>query len=261
MRLTILGSGGSGGVPVANGKPGGDWGVCDPTNPRNRRRRVSVLLQEGGFTALIDTSPDLRVQMIDNDITRIDAVLYTHAHGDHCHGVDDLRALRYRQGAPIDAYMDAPTRTGLTTRFAYAFVSSANPESLYRPLMLDRLVEGPFNLGPWQVIPFTQNHGPEESLGYRVGPVAYSTDVKDLDEHAFEVLRDVRVWVLDCLRDEPHPTHSHTAQSLEWISRVKPERAVLTHLNQQIDYEDLRERCPPGVEPAYDGLVIELDNA
>ena len=107
MRLTILGSGGSGGVPVANGKPGGDWGVCDPTNPRNRRRRVSVLLQEGGFTALIDTSPDLRVQMIDNDITRIDAVLYTHAHGDHCHGVDDLRALRYRQGAPIDAYMDA----------------------------------------------------------------------------------------------------------------------------------------------------------
>jgi phosphoribosyl 1,2-cyclic phosphate phosphodiesterase len=261
MKLTILGCGGSGGVPLANGTPGGDWGVCDPMNPKNRRTRVSVLLQEADFSALIDTSPDLRTQIIDNGIRRLDAVLYTHAHGDHCHGIDDLRTLRYRQGAPIDAYMDRETRAVLTNRFAYAFMSSANPDSLYRPLMMDRLVEGPFDLGPWKVTPFTQNHGPEESLGYRVGPVAYSTDVKNLDEHAFDVLRGVKVWIVDCLRDDPHPTHSHTAQTLAWISRVKPDRAVLTHLNQQLDYEDLRRRCPSGVEPGYDGLVIDLGPA
>jgi phosphoribosyl 1,2-cyclic phosphate phosphodiesterase len=271
MKVTVLGCGGSSGVPLADGSPGGFWGVCDPANPKNHRRRVSLLVEEGGlveeeglaekgtFAALIDTSPDLRGQIIDNGIARLDAVLFTHDHADHVHGIDELRALRFRQGAPIGAYMDADTHQILTRRFGYAFRSSADPNSLYPPMLDDHLVEEPFQLGPWPVTPFVQNHGPETSLGYRIGPVAYSTDVKDLDETAFEALAGVRLWVLDCLRDQPHPTHSHTAQSLAWIARVKPERAILIHLNHQIDYEDLRRRCPPGVEPGYDGLTVELD--
>ncbi len=258
MKVTILGCGGSGGVPLANGTPGGDWGACNPDNPRNRRRRVSVLVEEGDYAALIDTSPDLRPQILDNGITRIDAVLYTHAHGDHCHGIDELRNIRYRQGVPIPAYMDAETHDLLTRRFAYALASSANPKSIYRPLLEDHIVNGPFELGPWRVIPFVQNHGPEESLGFRIGDFAYSTDVKDLDEHAFSLLEGVKLWVVDCLRDEPHPTHSHTEQSLQWIKRVKPDHAVLTHLNHQIDYDDLKARCPHGVEPGYDGLVLQV---
>ncbi|MDX1400431.1 MAG: MBL fold metallo-hydrolase [Kiloniellales bacterium] len=259
MKVTILGCGGSGGVPLANGKAGGDWGKCDPSNPKNRRRRVSVLVEEDGFTALIDASPDLRLQILDNGIERIDAILFTHAHGDHCHGVDDLRFFRYRQGEPIPAYMDAFTQKLLTARFSYAFSSSADPKSLYRPLMDDRVIDGPFDLGPWRVVPFIQNHGPEDSLGFRVGDFAYSTDVKALDEKAFSTLEGLKLWILDCLRDEPHPTHSHTAQSLDWIGQVCPKHAVLTHLNHQIDYEDLKARCPDGVEPAYDGLCLSVN--
>lgn len=258
MKVTILGCGGSGGVPLANGKPGGEWGSCDPANPRNRRRRVSVLVEGEGTSVLIDTSPDLREQIIEFGISAIDAVLFTHAHADHCHGLDELRSfLRYTR-KPIDAFMDGPTRSALTARFSYAFASSADPESLYPPLMIDRPIEGVFKAGALEIIPFAQDHGTEETLGFRIGPMAYSTDVKSLDERAFAVLSGVELWIVDCLRDQPHPTHSHTEQTLEWIARVKPRRAVLTHLNHQIDYEDLRRRCPPGTEPGYDGLTVML---
>jgi phosphoribosyl 1,2-cyclic phosphate phosphodiesterase len=258
MRVTILGCGGSGGVPLADGTPGGHWGACDSENPKNRRRRVSLLVEEGGFSVLIDASPDLREQLIDSGATRIDALLFTHAHADHCHGLDELRAFRWRQGAAIPAYMDALTQRQLTRRFGYAFTSSARAKSLYKPLLDDRVIDGPFTLGPWEIRPFVQNHGPEDSLGFRIGDFAYSTDVKALDAAARGALTGLRLWILDCLRDEPHPTHSHTTQSLEWIAQLKPARAVLTHLNHQIDYADLAARCPPGVEPGYDGLVIEL---
>ena len=263
MKVTILGCGGSGGVPVANGTPGGDWGVCDPTNPRNRRRRVSILVQrgqmeEGGTAILLDTSPDLRDQLIDAGVEDLSAVLYTHAHADHCHGLDELRGLVQRRRAPLDAYMSAETRAALTTRFAYAFSSSRDPQNLYRPMMRDRVIDGPFQVGDVRVVPFVQNHGPEDTLGFRLDDVAYTTDAVALDEAAFEVLAGVRLWVVDCLRDDPHPTHSWVAQTFAWIERVKPERAVLTHMNHQIDYEDLKARCPAGVEPGYDGLVIEV---
>ncbi|MEM7169448.1 MAG: MBL fold metallo-hydrolase [Pseudomonadota bacterium] len=257
MKVTILGCGGSGGVPLANGKPGGDWGVCDPQNPKNRRRRVSILVEEGPVVILIDTSPDLRDQIIDNGIQRLDAVLYTHAHADHCHGLDELRNMVGYGRKSVDAYMDRETRRLLTLRFGYAFASSANPESLYRPLMVDHEISGPFDVAGIPIIPFEQNHGPERTLGFRIGPIGYSTDAKALDEKAFDILKGVDVWIVDCLRDQPHPTHSHTEQSFAWIERVNPRRAVLTHLNQQIDYADLLSRCPPGVEPGYDGLVLE----
>lgn len=260
MKVTVLGCGGSGGVPLADGTPGGNWGACDPANPRNRRRRVSILVEQGGKSILIDTSPDLRDQIISSGLDHLDAVLFTHAHADHCHGLDELRALAYRNRdkAAIRAYMSAETQTFLRNRFGYAFASSRNPDSLYRPILEDHCIDGPITIGDMTVTPFVQDHGPETTLGFRIGDLAYSTDVVALDEAAFAALAGIKVWIVDCLRDQPHPTHSHTAQTLEWIARVKPERAVLTHLNHQIDYADLAARCPPGVEPGYDGLVIDL---
>lgn len=258
MKVTLLGCGGSGGVPLAGAEPGGSWGVCDPNNPKNRRRRVSILVEEQGTRLLVDTSPDLRLQLIDNEVTSLDAVLYTHDHADHSHGVDELRYLSYVNKGPIDAFMDAQTRDSLTRRFDYIFTSSCDPSNPYRPMLNDRLIEGPFTIGPVTVLPFVQQHGKTTSLGFRFGDIAYSTDASGLDDAAFEALEGVKVWIVDCLRDEPHPTHSHTAQTLAWIERVKPERAILTHLNHQIDYEELKSRCPEGVEPGYDGLWAEI---
>jgi phosphoribosyl 1,2-cyclic phosphate phosphodiesterase len=258
MRVTVLGCGGSAGVPLAGREPGGTWGKADPANPKNRRSRVSVLVEEAGTRLLIDTSPDLRQQILDNDITALDAVLFTHAHADHSHGLDELRGLVYSRGGPIDAYMDPRTRELLTTRFDYAFASSRSPNNLYPPLMTDRVIDGDFAVGPVTVQSFVQEHGPESTLGFRLGDFAYSTDASALDEAAFAALEGVKLWIVDCLRDEPHPTHSHTEQTLEWIARVKPGRAVLTHMNERLDYDELLSRCPPGVEPGYDGLVIEV---
>ncbi len=258
MKITVLGCGGSGGVPFADGTPGGNWGVCDPENSRNRRRRVSILVEQGGTTLLVDTSPDLRAQLLDSETGQLDAVLFTHAHADHCHGLDELRNLSYAHGGPIDAYMDRPTREVLTRRFDYAFTSSHDPGGFYSPILNDIPIEGPVEVGAIRVVPFVQQHGRETSLGYRFGDAAYSTDVSALDEAAFAALDGVKLWILDCLRDRPHPTHSHLARSLEWIARVAPARAVLTHMNHQIDYQDLKGRCPPGVEPAYDGMVLEV---
>lgn len=265
MRVTILGCGGSGGVPLANGTPGGYWGDCDPSNPKNKRRRVSILVEEEGGAGeegaalLVDTSPDLRAQILDAPITHLDAVLFTHAHADHCHGLDELRALVYRRGAPLDAYLDRRTRDRLLERFGYAFASKADPDGLYAPLLTDRVIDGPFRIGNIEVTPFDQQHGPETTLGFRFGPVAYSTDAHVLDEPAFAALAGVKVWIVDCLREAPHPTHAHLERTLAWIERVRPERAILTHMNHQTDYEALRALCPPGVEPAYDGLAIEVD--
>jgi phosphoribosyl 1,2-cyclic phosphate phosphodiesterase len=254
MRVTVLGCGGSGGVPLV----GNNWGNCDPANPKNRRRRVSILVEEGGALLLVDTSPDLREQLLSADVTRLDAVLYTHHHADHSHGLDDLRTLVYSQGRPIDAYMDAETHRVLTARFAYAFTSTHDGSSLYRPLLRTHVIEGPVRAAGIEVISFAQRHGPETTFGYRLGPLAYSTDAASLDEAAFAVLEGVQVWIVDCLRYDPHPTHSHFEQTLSWIARVRPRRAVLTHMNQALDYEELRSRCPSGVEPAYDGMVIEV---
>lgn len=258
MKVTILGCGGSGGVPLADGTPGGNWGVCDPGNPKNRRRRVSILVQSGDTAVLVDASPDLRAQLLDAQVSRLDAVLFTHVHADHCHGLDELRSLMRAGGAPIDAYMDAQTHRVLTLRFDYAFGSSRDPGSLYGAIFDDHIVHGPIDIGAIRAVPFTQGHGPETTLGFRFGPVAYSTDAVSLDEAAFETLRGVDVWIVDCLRDAPHPTHSHVAQTLQWIERLEPKRAILTHMNHQIDYEDLRRRCPAGVEPAYDGMIIDV---
>ncbi len=257
MRVTVLGCGGSGGVPLI----GGIWGSCNPANPKNRRRRVSIHVEIGGQSILVDASPDLRQQLLDADIGHLDAVLFTHEHADHCHGIDDLRFLRPDPKAPpLEAWATPKTMDALKARFAYIFrQNQVNSGVLYRPFLAGRDVTGPFRIGAVDVIPFEQQHGfGSVTTGYRMGPMAYSTDVVGFDERAFEILAGLDLWIVDCLRFEPHPTHAHFDLTMAWIERLRPKRALLTHLNHMIDYDELARRCPPGVEPAYDGLTVEL---
>ncbi len=257
MRVTVLGCGGSGGVPLI----GGIWGSCDPANPRNRRRRVSIHVEGSGQSVLVDASPDLREQLLDANIKHLDAVLFTHDHADHCHGIDDLRFLRPdSKAAPLQAWATPSTLSALRERFGYIFRQNyAGSSVLYRPFLAAHGVAGPFNVGGLKITPFEQQHGlGSVTTGYRIGRMAYSTDVVALDEAAFAVLAGLDLWIVDCLRFEPHPTHAHFDLTMSWIERVKPKRALLTHLNHMIDYDVLAARCPPGVEPAYDGLSVDI---
>ncbi len=267
MKVTILGCGSSGGVPVAGGfpdssTPNGDWGACDPSNPRNRRRRASILVEEGPTSLLVDTTPDLREQLLSRSVRRLNAVFYTHAHADHCHGIDDLRGINFCMEKAIPAYSSEETMNELKQRFAYAFRGPSENGKFYRPSLIAHTLDGdastPAEVGSVTVVPFTQNHGNMPSLGLRFGDFAYSTDVWRLNAHAFDVLKGVKVWMVDCMRERPHPTHSHLEQTLEWIARVSPERAWLTHMDQSMDYASLLKKLPPNVEPAYDGLEISL---
>lgn len=254
MNVTVLGCGASWGVPAI----GPDWGRCDPAEPRNRRRRGSLLVQSRGRTLLIDTSPDLREQLIDARVNHIDAVLLTHAHADHLHGIDDLRMVSQRAGAAIPFHAGAAALEEVERRFGYAFRPVTPGRPVYRPALTGHAVDGPFIAAGMPVLPFEQSHGFSMTLGFRIGPVGYSTDVVDLDEAAFATLAGVELWVVDCLRREPHPTHSDLAKTLSWIRRIRPRRAVLTHMDQSLDYRELAAELPPGVEPGYDGLAIDL---
>lgn len=251
MKLTILGCGTSGGVP----KMPEHWGACDPSNPRNRRRRASVLVEEGATAVLIDTTPDLREQALMAGIRHLDAVFYTHDHADHCHGIDDLRGFFQTTGEKIPVYADPATLETLKHRFSYIFKTQEG----YPAICAGKAIERPVGIGPVKMIPFEQGHGRGISLGYRFGDMAYSTDLDRMPESAFDALEGVKVWVVDALRYDPHPTHSHLAQTLDWIARVQPERAILTHMTWDMDYETLRRELPKGVEPAFDGMVIEID--
>ncbi len=254
MQVRILGCGGSGGVPLI----GNDWGACDPNNPKNRRLRASILVRNGATTLLVDTSPDLREQLLSAGVERLDGVLYTHAHADHIHGIDDLRPVNRQMQAWIPIYADPETLATIEARFGYVLEKIPEEYGYFKPCLTPNVIKGPFKIENIDILPFEQDHGfGRTTLGFRFGEIAYSTDVVEFPESAFEALRGVRVWIVDCLRDKAHPTHSHLAQTLEWIARVKPERAVLTHMNQYLDFETLARRLPKGVEPAYDGLVLE----
>ncbi|HZB90311.1 MAG TPA: MBL fold metallo-hydrolase [Stellaceae bacterium] len=256
MRVTVLGCGPSWGVP----RIGGEWGACDPQNPRNRRRRCSVLVEEGGATLLIDTSPDLREQLLDAQVRRTDAVLFTHAHADHLHGIDDLRSVNRLMESAIPVFASTETLAEISRRFGYVF-TPVQPDRLsayYKPVLEPRPIDGPFVAGGIAVTPFDQDHGFSQTLGFRIGGFAYSTDVIDLDEAAFAALAGVEVWIVDCIRRTPHVTHAHLEKTLAWIARAKPRRAVLTHMDESLDYATLRRELPDGVEPGYDGLVIDL---
>lgn len=256
MRVTMLGCGSSSGVPEI----GCECAVCRSTDPRNARTRVSIAVEKEGKRLLIDTSPDLRFQAVRAGLSRIDAVLYTHDHADHIHGLDDVRAFNVRADSSITAYADAATCATLRARFPYAFLPK--PEGVwYRPsLILNEISDdlSPFTVAGMEIIPILQEHARTTSLGFRIGNFAYSTDVNGFSEESFAKLENLDVWIVDCLRYTPSYTHSRLEITLQWIERLKPRRAILTHMAHDFDYQTLSQELPPGVEPGYDGLVIEL---
>jgi phosphoribosyl 1,2-cyclic phosphate phosphodiesterase len=238
----------------------GDWGACDPTNPRNRRRRPSILVEKDDTHILVDASPDLMQQLLDAGARVVDAVLFTHEHADHIMGIDDLRGVRRHMGRNIDAWAAPDVLRNLGRRFGYLFAGIQDPEDLYRPILEPHAIEGPFTIGAFaDILPVAQDHGICASLGFRFGAFAYSTDVVEFPAASLAALKGVDTWIVDCLRDgTPHPTHAHLDKTLQWIDTVGPRRAILTHLNFQADYETLKARCPEGVEPAYDGMILEV---
>ena len=250
LQVTILGCGTSGGVP----RVGDHWGACDPANPKNRRRRCSLLVERdgaGGDTAvLVDTSPDLRQQLLDAGTGWVDGVLYTHDHADHVHGIDDLRQVAFNGRRRVDVYFDAATGKLLRSRFAYCFDAPAGSD--YPPILRGHeIVAGePVKIGgaggAIEALPFRQIHGSGETLGFRFGGLAYSPDVSDFPEESLEALHDLDVWIIDALRPAPHPSHFSVEQALAWIARVKPKRAVLTHMHVDLDYATLARELPAG---------------
>jgi phosphoribosyl 1,2-cyclic phosphate phosphodiesterase len=265
LEITILGCGSSGGVPRIDGV----WGACDPAEPRNRRSRCSMLARRlsdtpGGeeTTVLIDTSPELRLQAAAAMVKRLDAVLYTHDHADQSHGIDDLRGVFLTSRRRTPCYMDAYTWDRLTSRFSYVFEGQGGYPAVCEARRLPPLgqafeIDGPSGAIPVQT--FDQDHGDIQSVGYRLGPVAYSSDVGGLPEASFAALDGVKLWIVDALRHTPHPSHANVETALQWIARVRPERAILTNLLIDLDYRSLADSLPPGVEPAYDGMRIEVD--
>lgn len=261
LRATILGCGSSGGVP----RLGGLWGACDPGNPKNRRRRCSLLLErigaEGTTRVLIDTSPDMRAQLLDAGIGELDAVVYTHSHADHVHGIDDLRMIVFNTRKRLQVWADSATQDALLSRFGYAFVQPAG--SPYPPILDLNTIHGRFAIegagGALELTPFRVDHGSMDALGFRVGGLAYLPDVIRIYEPSWPVLEGLECFIIDALRYKPHPTHAHVGLALDWIERLAPRRAVLTNLHIDLDHDVLEAETPAHVAAAYDGMVLEFD--
>jgi phosphoribosyl 1,2-cyclic phosphate phosphodiesterase len=262
LTFTILGCGSSAGVP----RPALGWGACNPQNPKNRRRRTSLLVERRGDAGvtriLIDTSPDLREQLIDADVDWLDAVFYSHEHADHTHGIDDLRSLFIKRRRQVDIYMDAQTAAVMRQRFGYCFQSP--PGSEYPPIAIEHpLTAGrPITItgqgGTITALPLLQQHGDIASYAFRFGKFAYSCDLSGMPDDTAAALADLDIWIVDALRYRPHPSHFSVADTLGWIERLKPKRAILTDLHADLDYELLRKELPPHVEPGFDGLTVSL---
>ena len=261
LRFTILGCGSSGGVP----RLGNHWGECDPANPRNTRLRCSMLVERicaaGTTRVLIDTTPDMRTQLLSAGVGTLDAVVFTHAHADHCHGIDDLRQIVYNIRGRLPVWADGPTQDSLLARFGYAFVQPAG--SAYPPICEMNAIRGPFAIdgpgGPLPFVPVKVQHGTIDALGFRIGGLCYMPDVSEIYPEAWAHLDGLEVFVIDALRRTPHPTHAHLALALEWIARCAPRRAVLTNMHIDLDHDRVADETPDHVIPAYDGMTIELD--
>ncbi len=262
MRVTLLGTGGSAGVPMLGGADGrGDWGACDPAEPRNIRTRSSIALQAAGGNEalLVDTTPDMRQQLLAAGIARIGAVIYTHAHADHITGLDDVRILNRIIERPIEAYGTEGTLAELQKRFGYAF-RPWKPPFFFRPALLPHPVtpEGSVEAAGLHVSLFDQDHGMTRTLGLRVGGFGYSTDAVALDDRAFEILAGVDTWVVGCFQRREHHTHAWIGRVREWVARLKPRRTVLTHMGNDMDWAWLRANLPAGIEPGFDGMVLDI---
>ena len=255
VKVTVLGCGTSAGVPQI----GCACPVCTSNDPRNKRLRTSIFVEACGRRILFDTGPDLRQQCLRVGIGAIDALVYTHAHADHVHGLDDLRQINNVMRARIPAYADAAVFERIRGRFPYAFEGGGSAHGFWRPDLDARPIDGPFNVGPVGLVPFRQKHGRGESWGFRIGPFGYSTDTDGLSDEAFRILEGVDVWIVDALRDKPHPSHAHLDMALEWIERLRPRITYLVHMNHEVDYADWTARLPEHVRPAYDGLVVEAE--
>lgn len=264
IRFTVLGCGSSPGVPRING----DWGACDPNEPRNRRLRTSLLVERigadcGKTTVVIDTGPDFRAQMLAASVTHIDAVVYTHAHADHIHGIDDLRGYWINQRHLIETYSDATTFARLYEGFGYCYQTPDG--SNYPPILMHRTIEHyePFSVngagGEIVFEPLTQTHGTVFSLGFRIGAFAYCTDVSDFPERTVGALRDLDTLIIDALQYKPHPSHISLAEALNWVERLAPKQAYLTHMHTPLDYMTISRETPGHVQPAFDGLVVAFD--
>lgn len=258
LRVTVLGCGSSGGVPLT----GERWGICDPSEPKNRRRRASILMELGETCVLVDTGPDLRNQL--NDLGRgegglhIDGVLYTHEHADHVAGIDDIRFQAYAQGGQINAYADPVCRANLVRRFDYIFKGLEGPKLTYPPIL--KMHEWPFDLqiGSMGITSWDQEHGNITSRGIRVGQFAYSTDASQIDQKDLEALQGIDTWIVGCIRKEPHPAHAHLDKVLEWAEIVQPRQLYFTHMTGLMDYHTWNAETPENMECAYDGLVLNV---
>lgn len=263
QRITLLGCGSSPGVPRING----DWGDCDPANPKNRRRRASLLVEQiaedgGQTTIVVDTGPDFRDQMITAGVQRLDAAVYSHEHADHLHGIDDLRGYVLIQRHRIPIYANLETMTRLKQGFGYCFETPAG--SQYPPIVKPHIIQGaghPIIIdgagGPLTLMPFDQIHGGIISLGFRIGNIAYCSDVSGFPEASLETMLGLDVLIIDALQYRTHPSHLSLDEALEWIERLKPARAVLTHMHIPLDYETVKAETPDHVEPGYDMMVLE----
>jgi len=254
VKVRVLGCGTSSGVP----RIGNDWGACDPANPRNRRSRASIVVESATTRILVDTGPDMREQLLAAGIGHVDAVIWTHDHADHCHGIDDLRQLFHQRGEPIDGYARPAAAAVITERFAYAFRGRGGyPSTVCMTLLPDRLTVGDIAISV-----VDQPHGNITSAGLRFeqggGAIGYATDCHALTPDMHALYQDLDVWIVDALRRAPHPTHPTLDQALDWIAELGPRRAVLTHMDHSMDYAALADVLPAGVEPGFDGLEIEI---
>lgn len=257
MRITVLGSGHSGGTPLV----GVGWGKCDPDNPKNLRLRPSILVESDDSRLLIDTSPDLRQQLLNSGVLHIDGLVYTHDHADHLHGLDDLRALNRAMNADIPAFASAETWAVIEARFGYVLEPLKEDVGYYYKPCLERhdIAAGEtFTAAGFGILAIDQDHGFIRTLGFRIGDFAYCTDVVEMPANSINALKGVKTWMVGVLMDDPHPTHVHVDKAIDWAREIGAERTIMIHLSQHLDFDTLAARLPDGMEPAYDGMVVTV---